>query len=55
MTFAKTPIIINTIYVIKSGRENRLYDSTATCLKQGANTDKVVLSALDDDLINQND
>ncbi len=29
------------IYVIKSGRENRLYDSTATCLKQGANTDKV--------------
>jgi len=32
---------IQIIYVIKSGRENRLYDSTATCEKQGANTDKV--------------
>jgi hypothetical protein len=35
--------VLKYIHIIKSGREIRLYDSTATLKKQGANTDKATL------------
>ena len=50
LTLYKHTSIITHIYVIKSGRENRLNDSTATCILQGANTDKAK-SALNDDFL----
>ena len=42
-------IILNNIYVIKSGRENRLYDSTATYLSQVLIPTKLQKRTLDDD------